>query len=455
MRRFLWFVFIVAAAPSALADDPIHWGLPVNGLRLGLHGSDLTVTADQTLTFAVSAQNVGPAPIVLPTLDTFLLEAGRTDGFRATPLRPVLDRVNMLMGVATVATSSPVGPSVDALREHTVTLSPGQIVTWTAVPLGRSFFAPGPMIEPFHKAIVERSTLQRGCTYRLSYEFKNDQSAVAGVDVWTGRAGSGVIELTVNAPSTTGIHLDGCFSLARDSYRLGEPVTATFTVTNKGDAPIHFPAGGDYRATGRHDRFTVHAFDVAGVPVIDPLWWKAFFPALGGGLGGVIRLAPGETYHEDLNITQWCDFTSPGRYTVHLQRILNVMQGDPSNSISLYSTPAESLPAVPIASTLEVTLVEPVWQRLLHFLIGLLLAALGIWHITLRERATRFPGRHERPMFDSIFTGAVLCGIGAHYLSAATGLPVTGLMGGALALAAEWLLLRNARAAAANVMPGP
>jgi hypothetical protein len=446
MQRLLRLVLVAAMTAShALAEDTVNWGEPVNGLRLGLRGSALTVSSDQTLTFTVLAQNISTAPIVLPTLDTFLLKSGRDDKFRQTPLMPVLEPTNVISGPVTMGTSSGIGPNVDTLQEHTTTLAPGQTATWNNVPLGRSFFAPGPMIEPFHKAIVEVEALHPGSRYHLRYQFGNDQASVAGTAAWTGQADSGNIDLTVNAPDTSGIKVHGGFSLQKETYDLGEPITAKFTVTNVGESTISFPAGGDYRAMGRHDRFSVHAFDAVGLPVADPMWWKQFFSGIGGGLGGQERIAPGETYHEDVDVDKWCDFEWPGHYTIQLQRTLNVTVGDSSKSAAPDFTPESSRPAVPITSSLEITIVEPIVPRLMHFGIGLGFAALGLWHIVLKVRAARSPQEDRGPLFNSIFIGPVLCGIGVHYLAAGTGVPVTGTMGAAAVLVAELIALAQAK----------
>ncbi|MEI9999342.1 MAG: hypothetical protein WDO13_09320 [Verrucomicrobiota bacterium] len=450
IARLLALAVLMLAAISARADDAVQWGEPVRGLRLGLQARSTSVTSDQDVTFTVIAQNVSQQPITLPTLDTFLLRSGRNDGFRETPLLPVLERTNLLLGVVTVATSSPAGPDVASLREHTLTLAPGQSITWMDVPLGRSYYAPGPMIAPFGRAMVEKSALQPKSVYHLHYRYENDQPQVAGAAVWTGQADTGVVDLTVGAPSTAGIKLRGAFSFSKPAYRLGDPVVATFTVTNEGAQDINFPAGGDYRSTGRHDRFSVRATDALGLPVPDPKWWRTFLGGIGGGLGGEVTVKPGMTYREDVPVSQWCAFPGPGRYRVTLGRTLNVTLGQPANLASAYSRPASSLPAIPIEATLDLTLTEAPWLRGVHVVFAVVLGGLGTWHLWRLWRAARHPGLPP-PWLNSVFTGPILWGLSIHYLASATGWPVTGPMGALVALVVEIALLRQARKAAARV----
>src|SRR5256885_68007 len=50
----------------------------------------------------------------------------------------------------------------------------------------------------------------------------------------------------------------------------GEPLQITFIVTNLGPQDFEFMFGGDYRGTGRHDRFKTTVTDAAGQFLPDP-----------------------------------------------------------------------------------------------------------------------------------------------------------------------------------------
>jgi hypothetical protein len=162
-----------------------------------------------------------------------------------------------------------------------------------------------------------------------------------------------VIHLQVNAPSTDGIKLEGNFSLPKQSYFWGEPIEVTVTLTNKGDSPIEFPTGGDYRDTGRDGRFTITAVDAGGQPVPDPVKPSGF----GGGLGSAATVKPGESYADRLLVNHWCAFPGPGKYAITCKRTLNVFRSDQRPPI-FYALSDIKLPAFPIETTLNITIVN-------------------------------------------------------------------------------------------------
>ena len=61
---------------------------------------------------------------------------------------------------------------------------------------------------------------------------------------------------TYHAPTAT---IRAGFIPDKDKLVLGEPLQVTFTVTNPGPTDFVFEFGGDYRGTGRHDRFKITA----------------------------------------------------------------------------------------------------------------------------------------------------------------------------------------------------
>lgn len=96
----------------------------------------------------------------------------------------------------------------------------------------------------------------------------------------------------------------------------GEPLTATFLVKNVSDKPFAFEFGGDYRGTGRHDRFKVTVTDAGGRLLRDP---KADANGNVPDMGGIQwnrEVKPGDTATEEVNLTQFRAVEGPGEYSV-------------------------------------------------------------------------------------------------------------------------------------------
>jgi RNA polymerase sigma factor (sigma-70 family) len=97
---------------------------------------------------------------------------------------------------------------------------------------------------------------------------------------------------------------------------LGEPLTAALVIKNPTGKPFEYFVGGDYRLTGRHERFQVQAVDAAGRALADPLEERLKRGGPGGGLGGMHRAPPGGKAEEPLDLAQYRTFDKPGTYTV-------------------------------------------------------------------------------------------------------------------------------------------
>jgi hypothetical protein len=92
-----------------------------------------------------------------------------------------------------------------------------------------------------------------------------------------------------------------------------EPMTATMTAANIGDADFRFMFGGDYRGTGRHDRVKIVVTDVDGNELPDP-HANAFNM---GGISSLELITPGGLeFTRTFDLTKYRTITKPGQYTV-------------------------------------------------------------------------------------------------------------------------------------------
>jgi hypothetical protein len=352
----LFLIICTAALPQlAFADDQIKWGEPVNGLRIGIVNPPTTVTSDQHIIFKIEAQNVSHESIILPTPDTFVLKSNpQSDDYHESPLVPVVEK-NRLAPQSDQPESdwsmSASGAPEDKAPEHIVNLAPGQSVTWESVALEKHYYY-GDRLEAGNKTTVQRWFLLPDYLFHIRFRFENEKKHVAGKDVWIGQADSGMTDITVSAPSTAGIKLEGGFSLPKQNYFLGEAIKATFTVTNKADTSIRFPTGGDYSYSGRHGRYSIRAVDEQGQVVPDPVPNPS-----GGGIGGDTLVEPGASYTEEMLVNQWCAFSQPGKYKITFKRTLNVIRPDPLEP-DLYRKPESSLPAVTIETALDIVMAD-------------------------------------------------------------------------------------------------
>ena len=93
---------------------------------------------------------------------------------------------------------------------------------------------------------------------------------------------------------------------------LGEPLLATFTVQNIGATSFEFWFGGDYRGTGRHDRYKITATNENGVALPDPIARPMDF----GGFVQPVNLKPGQFFTNIIWITDFRVIDKPGFYTI-------------------------------------------------------------------------------------------------------------------------------------------
>ena len=105
---------------------------------------------------------------------------------------------------------------------------------------------------------------------------------------------------------------------------LGQPLLATFVVTNRSEKPYTFSTGGASRGSVRDNNFRITATNAKGQPVRDPHSYMNF-----GGIGGSEELEPGDTYTKRLFLGLWCVFDEPGEYAVTCERTLSHLAREP------------------------------------------------------------------------------------------------------------------------------
>ncbi|MCI0462902.1 MAG: HEAT repeat domain-containing protein [Gemmataceae bacterium] len=92
---------------------------------------------------------------------------------------------------------------------------------------------------------------------------------------------------------------------------VGEPLRITFQMKNVGKQEFSYWFGGDYRFTGRHDRFRVRAFDSDGNLQPDPRG-----DIRGNGITSPRPVKPGQTARHVLRLGDYRTLSKPGEYTV-------------------------------------------------------------------------------------------------------------------------------------------
>jgi RNA polymerase sigma factor (sigma-70 family) len=113
-----------------------------------------------------------------------------------------------------------------------------------------------------------------------------------------------------------GVDIEAGFVPYKTEVVEGEPLTATFRVHNVSEKPFVFEFGGDYRGTGRHDRFKITVTDDRGRLLRDP---KADANGNVPDFGGIQwnrEVKPGEATTEEVDLTKFRAFPGPGEYAV-------------------------------------------------------------------------------------------------------------------------------------------
>lgn len=113
-------------------------------------------------------------------------------------------------------------------------------------------------------------------------------------------------------------------------FLLGENLLVHFTVKNVGEAPFTISHGGDYRGASRHLRFKVIATDASGRQQADPVPTGYCL----GGLSGNQELAPGEAFHQTLQLTRYARFEKAGTYRIRIAHDLGWSPGGEDNDIT-------------------------------------------------------------------------------------------------------------------------
>jgi HEAT repeat protein len=92
----------------------------------------------------------------------------------------------------------------------------------------------------------------------------------------------------------------------------GEPLQLTFSVESLGPTNFEFEFGGDYRGTGRHDRFKIAVTNITGQSLPDPIAHPMNF----GGFVQHVNLKPGQFFTNVIDLIDFRIIDKPGVYTV-------------------------------------------------------------------------------------------------------------------------------------------
>jgi hypothetical protein len=93
----------------------------------------------------------------------------------------------------------------------------------------------------------------------------------------------------------------------------GEPLQLTFSVESLGPTNFEFEFGGDYRGTGRHDRFKIVVTNISGQSLPDPIAHPMNF----GGFVQHVNLKTGQIFTNVIDLTSFRIIDKPGIYTVN------------------------------------------------------------------------------------------------------------------------------------------
>lgn len=140
---------------------------------------------------------------------------------------------------------------------------------------------------------------------------------------------------------------------------LGEPIFVTMVIQNKSDTKFTFEFGGDYRGTGRHERFKIGVTDASGKSLIDPLEARGAFDG-----GGILMWRTAQAHDiaiETVDLATFREFPGPGEYMVSARFDLT----------RSWTTPDKSDFKVPVETSYKLTIlprepanVEPVLNEM-------------------------------------------------------------------------------------------
>ena len=234
-------------APSA--DRQEAWGEAVTGLRIGVACGPEQGPAYNQPTFAVIFENVGQTELVLPDPSAWL--ATEEPETWAHPLKPLVETTEgrePTDGRGRGYTWAEWDTQTDADSQPLLVLGPGARETFEGLST-----EPESLVVYDGRLQVTSPTwlMYPDGRYRVRFVYENSVATIAGRDVWTGAAETGEARVHLVPGSAEGLGIEAHFTLDKEEYFLGEPIMATFTVTNTGDAPFSFAVGGDYRGTGR------------------------------------------------------------------------------------------------------------------------------------------------------------------------------------------------------------
>jgi len=135
---------------------------------------------------------------------------------------------------------------------------------------------------------------------------------------WSAASMAGEAQPFTRVYEAKGFKIEAGFVPDDTEIILGQPLLATFGVTNRSDKPYAFSTGGADRGSVRDNNFRITATNAKGQPVRDPHSYANF-----GGIGGAEELEPGDTCTKRLYLGLWCAFDEPGEYAVTCKRSLS------------------------------------------------------------------------------------------------------------------------------------
>jgi hypothetical protein len=102
----------------------------------------------------------------------------------------------------------------------------------------------------------------------------------------------------------------------QDNLRAGDEILISFVITNVGTTSYKF-TDRNYDRSGRMGEYRLRAYDERGTPVPDPRTLSRVPQGyIGGGLGTVSELQPGQRFSKTIALNLWAVVVEPGLYTL-------------------------------------------------------------------------------------------------------------------------------------------